>query len=148
MGMISPILPYNSEVWGAFVKSDYPAFHPYKRQKVSLKKRPNRRPLCYSDLRIMVNVPNLFLASFFISSTFYHISMTTLLQLSVLTPAEVQLQFLSRSLSIMIEAAHALTGKQGRFPFSQNFRNFRFGSKWNTFRRFVPLENSQKKWKI
>ena len=33
----------------------------------------------------------------------------------------------------------------GRFPFSQNFRNFRFGGKWNTFRRFVPLENSQKK---
>ena len=23
MGMISPILPYNSEVWGAFVKSDF-----------------------------------------------------------------------------------------------------------------------------
>ena len=38
--------------------------------------------------------------------------------------------------------------KLGRFPFSQNFRNFRFGGKWNTFRRFVPLENSQKKWKI
>ena len=37
---------------------------------------------------------------------------------------------------------------QGRFPFTQNFRNFRFGDKWNTFRRFVPLENSQKKWKI
>ena len=36
----------------------------------------------------------------------------------------------------------------GRFPFSQNFRNFRFGGKWNTFCRFVPLENSQKKWKI
>ena len=35
----------------------------------------------------------------------------------------------------------------GRFPFSQNFRNFRFGGKWNTFGRFVPLENSQKKWK-
>ena len=33
----------------------------------------------------------------------------------------------------------------GRFPFSQNFR---FGGKWNTFRRFVPPENSQKKWKI
>ena len=38
--------------------------------------------------------------------------------------------------------------EQGRFPFRQNFRNFRFGGKWNTFRRFVPLENSQKKWKI
>ena len=37
---------------------------------------------------------------------------------------------------------------KGRFPFSQNFRNFRFGGKWNTFRRFVPLKNSQKKWKI
>ena len=37
---------------------------------------------------------------------------------------------------------------KGRFPFSQNFRNFRFGGKWNTFRRFIPLENSQKKWKI
>ena len=36
----------------------------------------------------------------------------------------------------------------GRFPFSQNFRNFWFGVKWNTFRRFIPLENSQKKWKI
>ena len=36
----------------------------------------------------------------------------------------------------------------GRFPFSQNFRNFWFRGKWNTFRRFVPLENSQKKWKI
>ena len=36
----------------------------------------------------------------------------------------------------------------GRFPFSQNFRNFWFGGKWNTFRRLVPLENSQKKWKI
>ena len=36
----------------------------------------------------------------------------------------------------------------GRFPFSQNFRNFRFGGKWNTFRRFFPLKNSQKKWKI
>ena len=32
----------------------------------------------------------------------------------------------------------------GRFRFSQNFRNFRFGGKWNTFRRLVPLENSQK----
>ena len=39
-------------------------------------------------------------------------------------------------------------GTLGRFPFSQNFRNFRFGRKRNTFRRFVPLENSQKKWKI
>ena len=39
-------------------------------------------------------------------------------------------------------------GMGGRFPFSQNFRNFRFGGKWNTFRRFVLLENSQKKWKI
>ena len=37
------------------------------------------------------------------------------------------------------------TGYYGRFPFSQNFRNFRLGGKWNTFRRFVPLENSQKK---
>ena len=36
----------------------------------------------------------------------------------------------------------------GRFPCSQNFRNFRFGGKWNTFRRFFSLENSQKKWKI
>ena len=37
------------------------------------------------------------------------------------------------------------TGTVGRFPFSQNFRNFRFGGRWNTFRRFVPQENSQKK---
>ena len=36
-------------------------------------------------------------------------------------------------------------GHKGHFPFSQNFRNFRFSGKWNTFRRFVPLENSQKK---
>ena len=36
----------------------------------------------------------------------------------------------------------------GRFPFSQNFQNFRFGGKRNTFRRFVPLEYSQKQWKI
>jgi len=84
----------------------------YKRQKVSLKKRPNRRSLYYSDLRIMVNVPNLFPSSFF-SILPCHISMTTLLQLGVLTPAEVQLQFLSSSLSIMIEEAHALIGKQG-----------------------------------
>ena len=28
----------------------------------------------------------------------------------------------------------------GRFPFTQKFRNFRFGGKWNTFRRFVPME--------
>ena len=35
------------------------------------------------------------------------------LQLGVLAPAEVLLQFLSRSLSIMIEAAYALIGKQG-----------------------------------
>ena len=40
------------------------------------------------------------------------------------------------------------SGNMGRFPFSQNFRNFRFGGKWNTFRRFFPLENSQRKWKI
>ena len=84
----------------------------YKRQEVSLKKRPNRRSPCYSHLMIMVNVPNLFLASFF-SILPCHIYMTTLLQLGVLTPAEVQLQFLSRSLSIMIEAAHALIEKQG-----------------------------------
>ena len=39
---------------------------------------------------------------------------------------------------------HVLIIHLGRFPFSQNFRNFRFGGKWNTFRRLVPLENSQK----
>ena len=27
-------------------------------------------------------------------------------------------------------------------------KKFRFGSKWKTFRWFVPLENSRKKWKI
>ena len=43
---------------------------------------------------------------------------------------------------------NAPVGNSGRFPFRQNFRNFRFGGKWNTFCRFVPLENSQKKWKI
>ena len=37
----------------------------------------------------------------------------------------------------------------GHFPFSQPFWNLRLGGKWNTFRRFVPLENnSQQKWKI
>ena len=46
-----------------------------------------------------------------------------------------------------IQGVHE-NGHSGRFPFSQNFPNFRFGGKWNTFRRFVPLENSQKKWKI
>ena len=37
-------------------------------------------------------------------------------------------------------------GALRRFPFSQKFRNFRFGSKWKTFFRFARLENSQKKW--
>ena len=32
-----------------------------------------------------------------------------------------------------------LRWKSGRFPFSPNFRKFRFGRKWKTFRRFVPL---------
>ena len=41
-----------------------------------------------------------------------------------------------------------LRWRSGRFPFSPNFRKFRFGRKWKTFRRFVPLENSLKKWKI
>ena len=37
----------------------------------------------------------------------------------------------------------------GRFPFSQNFRKFRFGKKWETFRRFVPLEtDSREKWNL
>ena len=31
---------------------------------------------------------------------------------------------------------------------NQYYVYFRFGGKWNMFRRFVPLENSQKKWKI
>ena len=31
-----------------------------------------------------------------------------------------------------------------RFPFSQSFLKFRFGSNWKTFRRFVSLENSRK----
>ena len=35
---------------------------------------------------------------------------------------------------------------QGRFPFSQKFRKFRFVAKWKTFFRFARLENSQKKW--
>ena len=35
----------------------------------------------------------------------------------------------------------------GHFPFSQHFRNFQLGGNWNMFCRFVPLENSQKKWK-
>ena len=36
----------------------------------------------------------------------------------------------------------------GCFPFSQNFPKFRFGGNLNTLRRFIPLENSQKKWKM
>ena len=35
---------------------------------------------------------------------------------------------------------------QGRFPFSQKFRKFRFGAKCKTFFLFARLENSQKKW--
>ena len=30
----------------------------------------------------------------------------------------------------------------------RRLRKFRFGGKWKTFRRFFPLENSLKKWKI
>ena len=36
--------------------------------------------------------------------------------------------------------------EQGRFPFGQKFRKFRFGAKWKTFFRFARLENSQKEW--
>ena len=36
----------------------------------------------------------------------------------------------------------------GAFHLGKKNRNFRFSGKWNTFRRFIPLENSQKKWKI
>ena len=50
-------------------------------------------------------------------------------------------------LSIIITITSNEPWNRGRFPFSQNFRNFWFGGKWNTFRRLVPLENSQKKWK-
>ena len=35
-----------------------------------------------------------------------------------------------------------------RFPFSQNFQIFRFGSQWKTFRPFIPLENSWEKCKF
>ena len=59
---------------------------------------------------------------------------------------------LSNKSSCYINVAESASGQAeanpGRFPFSQNFRNFRFDGKWNTFRGFVPLENSQKKWKI
>ena len=34
---------------------------------------------------------------------------------------------------------------RGGFLFSQNFREFRFIRKWETFRWFVPMENSRKK---
>ena len=54
----------------------------------------------------------------------------------------------AQSRSILNSEALSRSCDLGRFPFSQNFRNFRFGGKWNTFRRFIPLENSQKKWKI
>ena len=39
-----------------------------------------------------------------------------------------------------------VTCDQGRFPFGQKFRKFRFRAKWKTFFRFARLENSQKKW--
>ena len=57
------------------------------------------------------------------------------------TPVEI-------SISCMITWVMYKSKPIGRFPFSQNFRNFRFGGEWNTFHRFVPLENSQKKCKI
>ena len=41
---------------------------------------------------------------------------------------------------------YPIPGHQGRFPFGQKFRKFRFGAKWKTFFRFARLENSQKKW--
>ena len=36
-------------------------------------------------------------------------------------------------------------GREGAFHLVKNFRKFRFGSKWNMFRRFVLLENSREK---
>ena len=33
----------------------------------------------------------------------------------------------------------------GRFPFSQNFRNFRFGGKWNTFHWKIPRKSGKSK---
>ena len=50
--------------------------------------------------------------------------------------------------SITFTSAPSPQISTGRLPFSQNFRKFRFGSKWKTFGWFVPLENSLKKWKI
>ena len=35
---------------------------------------------------------------------------------------------------------------KGRFPLTQNFRNFRFGGKWNTFRRFSEKVENLKRW--
>ena len=62
-------------------------------------------------------------------------------RVSVLDASVLSLRYAAPSLHFSIRVG-------GCFPFSQNFRNFRFGGKWNTFRRFIPLENSQKKWKI
>ena len=54
-----------------------------------------------------------------------------------------------RNLSHIKFSNPVLTARlMGAFHLAQNFRNFRFDGKRNTFRRFVPLENSQKKWKI
>ena len=44
-----------------------------------------------------------------------------------------------------VKMAPRETENNGRFLFSQNFRNFRFGAKRNTFRQFSPLEYSKKK---
>ena len=44
---------------------------------------------------------------------------------------------------------HLVSGEstlhQGRFPFSQNFRNFQFGGKWNTFHWKIPTKSGKSK---
>ena len=50
------------------------------------------------------------------------------------------------STSNFVPANPVFSEHEGRFPFSQKFRKFRFGAKWKMFSRFARLENSQKKW--
>ena len=72
----------------------------------------------------------------------------SLLTISMLHGRVDQNSSSSKKVSLYIFRGPSFGLNFGRFPFSQNFRNFWFGGKWNTFHRFVRLENSQKKWEI
>ena len=62
---------------------------------------------------LLVQMAYLFLSSFFSILPFITFMYNFIAVSGVLTPAKVQLQFLSSCLSIMIEEAHVLIGKQG-----------------------------------